>query len=139
MKDSPFLKNTFNRKEKKWTPRAVYDPKYIRKSELEHQMHRAELSLEKLTVAQVLKKKNQRTHASTRQWQQFHTMLILLGEELCVLFSPTGLLLEDHSWSAVHNCLFYTFTATLNIWTPHTYSVNSKQQLQSNLLVILNG
>jgi hypothetical protein len=48
-------------------------------------------------------------------------------------------LLEDHSWPDVHDCLFHTFTANPNIWTPYTHDVNSKQQPQNTLQVILNG
>jgi hypothetical protein len=46
----------------------------------------------------------------------FITLLSFYGEELLAP-CPTSSL-EDHPLSAVHNCLFNIFTATLHIWRP---------------------
>jgi hypothetical protein len=47
----------------------------------------------------------------------FRNKLIFYGEELLAL-SPTPKL-EDHPLSAVRDCLFNIFVATLHIWRDH--------------------
>jgi hypothetical protein len=49
------------------------------------------------------------------------TKLVFYGEELLAPRSTPKL--EDHTLSAVHECLFKTFAATLSIWWPSPPSV----------------
>jgi hypothetical protein len=46
----------------------------------------------------------------------FRNVVKFYGEEL--LASPNPLELEDHPLSAVRDCLFSIFTATLHMWRP---------------------
>jgi hypothetical protein len=57
---------------------------------------------------------NQRICPGPRPFVTFHNKLIFYGEELLVP-RPTPKL-QDHPLSAVHNCLFNIFAATLLIW-----------------------
>jgi hypothetical protein len=58
----------------------------------------------------------QRISPGPRLCQMFRNMVILYGEELLAPL-PTSKL-EDHSLSAVHDCLFKVFAATLHIRMP---------------------
>jgi hypothetical protein len=57
---------------------------------------------------------------SPRPCETFRGMAIFYGEEL--LASHPNPKMEDHPLSALRDCLFNTFAATLHIWRPFLHS-----------------
>jgi hypothetical protein len=70
----------------------------------------------------------QRIHPSQRQCRAFRNKLFLHDEDL--LTPRPSPIPEDRPLSAVHDCLFHIFAATLHIWTQSPLTASRRRAMQ---------